>query len=170
MSVLGFLIELVTDLVVDSDGNATCKGAGDHELGPTVGWHFGFYSRPNDGARGLVIKADGEGNTSFLIAFRDKQYEMSLEKGECGMQNAFSASVLLNKNGEIVLNGGSKKVARVDDTLTASMPLGAWAGVVEGAINSAAPGTFVPANQFSTTVGITGGLGKIATGAPKVLG
>lgn len=115
MSRFSTMVELVTDLVFNDDGTATGKGLGDADIESSIGYHFGFYSRPKDGARGLVVKADGQGNTSILVGFRDVQYELSLEKGECGMQNAFSASVLLNKNGEIILNGGSAKVARVGD-------------------------------------------------------
>jgi len=109
---LSGMVQLVTDLIFDSDGNATCKGVDDDdELAPTVGWHFGFYSRPNDGGRGVVFKADGQGNTSFLLAWRNKQYELSLQKGEVGVQNAFGASTLWDKNGNITsVPGGSGKV------------------------------------------------------------
>lgn len=115
------MVQMVYDLVFDDDGNATCKSVGDDQeedsYSPTVGYHFGFYSRPLDGARGVVLKADGHGNTSFLFGFRDKQYEISLSKGEVGIQNAFSASILLNKDGEIVLNGGGAKIGRVGDAV-----------------------------------------------------
>jgi len=96
------MIEIVSDLVMDSDGKTASKGADDHELDSQAGWHFGFYSRPKDNARGVVLKADGQGNTSFLICWRDKQYEMTLEKGEVGIQNAFEAKILLDKNGDII--------------------------------------------------------------------
>jgi len=108
------LVEIVTDLVFDDDGVAEGKGAGDSEIETAVGWHFGFYSRPKDGARGVVIKADGQGNTAFLVAFRDKQYELSLQKGECGMKNAFDASILLNKDGEVVLGSSANGAIRID--------------------------------------------------------
>src|SRR5689334_767278 len=102
MSLARLIVELVTDLVFDSDGNATCKGVGGHELAPTVGYHFGFYSRPLDGARGVVVKADGQGNTPVLIGWRDKQYDLSLEKGAAGIKNAFDASVHLDENGNVI--------------------------------------------------------------------
>jgi hypothetical protein len=105
------MVQLVTGIEIDEDGTATCQGADGDELEPTVGWHFGFYSRPADGARGAVLKADGRGNTALLFCYRDKQYELSLQKGEAGVQNAFGASTLWDKNGNIIATpGGSGKV------------------------------------------------------------
>ncbi len=117
---LKLMVELVSDLVFPDSkaGLVTGKGAGDHELEADVGYQFGFQSRPLDGARGIVIKADGRGNMAVLFAFRDTQYEMSLEKGEVGIQNAFNARMLFDKNGRIIMNGGTKGVARLDDTTT----------------------------------------------------
>lgn len=113
-SPLAFMVQLVTGVNIDGDGNATCDGADGEEIEPTVGWHFGFYSRPNNGARGVVLKADGRGNTAFLIAWRDQQYELSLQQGECGMKNAFDAYVLLNQAGVLELNGKSYKAVLGD--------------------------------------------------------
>jgi hypothetical protein len=114
MERLRLVVQMVSDLVFDDDGNATCKGAADDDdLAPTVGWHLGFYSRPNDGARGVVVKADGQGNTSFLFAWRDKQFELSLQKGECGVKapNSSGGSTLWDKDGNIIsIPGGSGKV------------------------------------------------------------
>jgi hypothetical protein len=108
---LRLMVQFVTGVEIDGDGNATCQGADGEEFAPTVGYHFGFYSRPAKSARGVIIKADGQGNTSFLIAWRDKQYELSLQKGECGVQNAFGASTLWDKNGNVITTpGGSGKV------------------------------------------------------------
>jgi phage gp45-like len=161
------LVQLVTDLVFSAAGAFTGKGADDDDIEGTVGWNFGFYSRPNDGARGVVVKLGGRGNHSILVAYRDKQYELSLEKGECGMKNAFDATVLLNKQGEIVLNGGGNKVARVGDhgnvgTLTLTLTG-----------TTALSGTYVDPDGASTPV--TSGTpitlkAKISEGAPKVLG
>lgn len=110
------MIEIVSDLVMDSDGKTASKGADDHELDSQAGWHFGFYSRPKDNARGVVLKADGQGNTSFLICWRDKQYEMTLEKGEVGIQNAFQAKILLDKNGAIVATSKSGQTIQLNGT------------------------------------------------------
>jgi phage gp45-like len=112
---IGMMVQLLTDLIFDDNGGVTGKGHDDEDIDATVGWHFGFYSRPLDGARGAVLKADGKGNTSFLICFRDKQYELSLQKGECGFKNAFDAYLLLNQQGVLELNGSVQKAVRGDD-------------------------------------------------------
>jgi len=155
---LSGMVQLVTDLIFDSDGNATCKGVDDDdELAPTVGWHFGFYSRPNDGGRGVVFKADGQGNTSFLLAWRNKQYELSLQKGEVGVQNAFGASTLWDKNGNIVETpGGSgtvqlagntysllKTETLLSDLSTLMGYLASWVPLVVTAVAAAPSGTAV---------------------------
>jgi phage gp45-like len=109
---LGGLVTIVTDLDIDDSGNATCTdGEDEDKLEPTVGWQFGFYARPKTKVRGIVIKVGGRGNNSVAVAFRDKQYELSLQKGEAAVQNAFGASTLWDKNGNIISTpGGSGKV------------------------------------------------------------
>lgn len=114
---LRLMVQMVTDLVFDDDGNASGTGADGEQIDPTVGWHFGFYSRPNDGARGVLLKADGQGNTAFLFAFRDKQYEISLQKGECAIASAFGTKVHLKSSGD------------VDLVATGSVHLGAETGL-----------------------------------------
>lgn len=108
---LRLMVTRVSNIVFNDKGVATSKGLGDEDLESSVGFHWGFYSRPNDGSRGFVVKADGQGNTSVLVAWRDKQYEMTLNKGECGIKNAFGASTLWDKNGNVITTpGGSGKV------------------------------------------------------------
>lgn len=111
---LKFMVQLVTGLRVDDDGNFTAKGADDEDLDGTVGWHFGFYSKPKDDARGAIVKADGRGNVAFLFCFRDKQYELSLQQGEVGLKNAYEAYLLLNSAGVLELNGKSYKAVLGD--------------------------------------------------------
>lgn len=62
--------------------------------------------------------------------------------------------------------GGTKGAVRVDDHLTASSQMAAWALVVETAINAVAPGTFNPANQFAgVTIGNPGKAAQFGTAA-----
>ncbi len=117
------VLEIVTDLVFAAAG--VWSGKGPHrangetsDLKGETAWHFGFYSRPKDGARGVVLKMDGQGNTSFLVGYRDKQYELSLEKGEVGAKNAFDAYWLLNQAGVLELNGTTYAGPKWDDFLS----------------------------------------------------
>lgn len=110
------MVQFVTGISFDDDGNATSKGMDDEDIESAVGWHFGFYSKPKDGPSGVVLKADGQGNTSFLIAYRDKQYELSLQKGECGVQNAFGASTKWDKNGNIISTPGGSGTVQLAGT------------------------------------------------------
>lgn len=123
------MVEIVTDIVMSATGVVTSNGMDeDDKIESVAGWHFGFYSRPKDGARGVVLKADGQGNTSFLVAWRDKQYELTLEKGEVGIKNAFDAEILLDENGDILLtsksgqkvklNGADYSLLKTEDLLT----------------------------------------------------
>jgi hypothetical protein len=94
--------------VFNDNGTVDGKGANDRPVSTKAGYHFGFYSRPKDKAVGIVVRFLG---LSFLAAFRDKQFELSLQKGEVGVQNAFSASTLWDKDGNIVsVPGGNGKV------------------------------------------------------------
>lgn len=159
------MIEFVTDIVMDSDGMATSQGMDeDDKIDSVAGWQFGFYSRPKDSARGLVVKADGQGNTSVLLCVWDRQYELTLEKGEVGIQNAFSASILLNDDGEVVFNGGTKKVARVDDT-TACGSLMFIPGTGGAALTYLPPGAPIVVPPGATQIDLEG---IIDSGADKV--
>jgi phage gp45-like len=113
------ILEIVSDIVVDALGRFTAKGALERDTTGEAAWHFGFYSRPKDGADGVVVRGSPRGGFAILVGYRDRQYEISLEKGECAMANAFGAKVVLDKDGRVVMNGGSKGVARLDDTCDA---------------------------------------------------
>lgn len=182
MRLLRGIVEFVTDLVMASDGTTTSKGLGDHELESQAGWHFGFYSRPKDTARGVVIKADGQGNTSLLIAWRDKQYEMTLEKGEVGIQNAFDAKILLDKNGTIAvtsksgrkieLNGTSYSALKTETLLSDLQQLmtylATWVPLVVSAVAAAPSGTAVDPGVASTASTIATNCGGGAYKSSKV--
>lgn len=171
---LKFMVQMVHDLVFDDDGNATCTGADDDDqLAPTVGYHFGFYSRPSN-ARGVVLKADGQGNTSFLIGFRDKQYEISLKSGECGVKNEFGASTLWDKNGNVVVTpGGSGKVQLGGAVTPDAAVLGTtYDGVLDTfltALSTYNAALIVLANALVPTTGVTPGAPATFVAAANVL-
>lgn len=168
------MVEFVTDIVMAGDGTTTSNASSeDDKLTSQASWHFGFYSRPKDGARGIVLKADGRGNTSFLIGYRDTQYEVTLEKGEVAIKNAFDAQILLDKDGAIAANSktGQKVTlngsdsAAVMDTLIADLKN--WVSTVNAVLatncvnGSTLVGMTVPANTaalsaFATSIGVAG--------------
>lgn len=190
------MVEYVTEIVMDAAGNITSRGTdieGDdgNVVEAETMWHLGFYSRPLDGSSGVVIKPDGRGGASFLLGWRNRQYEVALEKGEVAMANEAGARWKLDKDGnvrgdskdsgssgkKILMQGGGGKVARAGDNLTAGANLLAWASIVEAFCNGVAPGTFTPANQFApvgspppgaANPGAAGSLGTINSGSNKV--
>ena len=174
MKLLGGMITLVTDLDIDDSGNATCTDTeeGD-DLDPTVGYHFGFYSRPKTKVSGLVVKIGGKGNHSIAIAFRDRQYEMKLQKGECGVQNAFGASTLWDQNGNVITTPGSggtvqlagnvyslpKLETLLSDLNTLVTNLATWVPLVVTGVSTAPsgtaadPGVAAAATAIATAIG-----------------
>lgn len=142
------MVQMVTGLVFDGDGNVSATGADTESIDSTVAYHFGFYSRPKDGARGVVLKADGQGNTSFLIGFRDKQYEISLNKGEVGVQSAFGASTLWDQNGNIVETPGDGGKVQLGGPTTPD------AAVLGTTFSSALNSFLTAANVFATALNV----------------
>lgn len=61
-----------------------------------------------------------------------------------------NTNVALNVDGtgDVVLDGGSLKVARVTDTVTAGATMTTWIAAVSAFINGLAPGTVVPPTDF----------------------
>lgn len=115
------MVEYVTDIVMADDGTATCRGAkvdddDGHDLRPNVAWQLGFYARPLDGASGVVIKAGGRGGMSFLVGWRNSQYEVTLDKGEVAMANEAGAVVKLDKDGNIIITPKAGQTIQIAGT------------------------------------------------------
>ncbi len=113
------LVEFVTDIVFGDNGEVDCKGAKSddedgHPIKATTAWHLGFYSRPLDGAIGVVVKGGGKGGVSFLVGFRDKQYEISLDKGDVAVANAAGAVSKWDKNGKITHTAASGQLVTIN--------------------------------------------------------
>jgi phage gp45-like len=142
---LRLMFELVTDGSVDDDGAFSGDGLDGEGIDGQIGWHFGFYSRPRDGFTGVVAKLGG-GASSLLFAFRDKQYEIALEKGEVAMVSAAGARHLLDKDGniktdaasgkDIVFNGGTNPVGRKGDAVKVTIPIGTVIVSVSGGVGT----------------------------------
>lgn len=105
--------QIVSDISADDDdgtGTGTASDGDEYDFEFCAG-PFGFRSRPMDGAGGLMFKVGGEGGTAFVIGFRDRQYEISLEKGESAAYGASGCNTKWDKDGNIIATpAGAGKV------------------------------------------------------------
>lgn len=144
----------------------------------------GFTSIPPSGSEGVVLRVGGERGSSVAILFGSKTHRFQdLEQGEVAVYHGDGHVIIMRTNGDIdIIPGGSsfvrlgdsgdnpnhQRVARMTDPVGPSEAMTAWASVVEGAINTLAPGTFTPLNGFATTVdGIEGAFATIINAGEK---
>lgn len=139
---VNYALEYVTEIVMNDDGTIDASGAGDRPVTTEVGPRFGFYSRTKDGAVGVVLRFAG---LSFLVAYADAQFSMSLQKGEVGLQNAFGANILLDKNGIVNINGTD--YALIKDTLLSD--LSTALGYIPTAASTPYPGLVPNVTQWA---------------------
>ena len=105
---------------------------------------YGFASRPAITQHTEAL-CSHYGDQMICLAIFDKSAVdiSSLEEGEVRLQNASGANERLRNSGkvelnsaggqDIVLNGGTKKIARVDDTVAQSIAFAAWMSAVSTA-------------------------------------
>jgi hypothetical protein len=124
---------------------------------------YGFTSSPPAGSEALVFSVGGDGSHLVALAAGSRTVRLAVGAGEVAVYNEAGASIVLRDDGSIEvfpaagqvvrLGGpGGEPVARVTDGVSPSDAMIAWASVVEGAINTLAPGTFTPLNGFGGTV------------------
>lgn len=63
--------------------------------------HYGFSSRPKEGAEGVSIFVSGNRDHGLIIATKDKQYEIPLESGEVALWTDEGDAIHL-KRGKII--------------------------------------------------------------------
>jgi phage gp45-like len=167
------IVEFVTDIVMDADGTATAKGAKSdddegHPMDASVSWQLGFQSRPLDGASGVVVKAGGRGGVAFLVGWRNRKYELTLQKGETAMVNEAGAVVKLDKDGKITataktgqlveVNGNDYSLLKTEtllgDLSTLMTHLIAWVPLVVTGVATAPSGAAVDPGVASTAATI----------------
>lgn len=137
------MVEFVTDIVMDDDGTATCKGGKSdddegHPIDAAVAWQLGFYSRPLDGASGVVMKSSGKGGVAFLVGWRNRQYEVALEKGEVAVANEAGAVSKWDKDGKISHTAKAGQIVTINGE---DYALPRWDHFLSGNIVPTAPGT-----------------------------
>lgn len=144
---------------------------------------YGFTSVPTNGSEGLVLRVGGERGASVAILFGNKTSRFQdLDQGEVAVYHNDGHAVIMRANGDIeIIPGGTsfvrigapgddpahRAVARETDPVAPGELMAAWAGVVETAINSLAPGSFTPLNSFVTVGETPGGFGTIERGGEK---
>jgi phage gp45-like len=139
----GLTAEIVTDLAVNDDGGALGKGLGDRDLGGDFAGQYGIYSRPLDGADGIALNLDGAGNFSILIGYRNRQYEVQIEKGEVLLRDDQGQTFHLKRDGiylstpknNIVIQDGTAAATREGDPVNATAAFKTWLDGLVAAIN-----------------------------------
>jgi phage gp45-like len=134
---------------------------------------FGHRSRPPTKIRVFCTRI-GSSNVAFLgVAPLEGYGPQDLADGEVAIYSAkIEKAMHLDSDGnnkinaadtkDVIVNSGTNKVARVDDTLTASGSLSSWASAVESALNGLGAPVATP---FASGAGLPGGLGDIHSGA-----
>lgn len=137
--------------------------------------HFGFRSRPPKGVAVIRLGNHEAASNSVVIAEESERYGPSdLADGEVAIYNKTTGTeIRIDADGnitidagsgaDVIVNGGTAKVARVGDTLTTSALLTTWAQAVEVFINGLVPGTI--STLWAAGPGQAGSLGDIETGA-----
>ncbi len=77
--------------------------------------HYGFTSRPLNGAEGILIK---EGNNVILIASDDRRYRLQIEDGEVALYSDEGDKIHLKRNKEIHITTGGKLVVDATNEVT----------------------------------------------------
>jgi phage baseplate assembly protein V len=143
--------------------------------------NYGFTSVPLDGAEVILLCAGGRREHAVAIAVDDRRHRLKgLADGEVALYHKDGAKVLLKSDGsieispksgsDVVLAGGSAKVARKDDT-TSSGELAMTGGTqLTWTPDGGSPvtiATFVPGSSgASFTPGVAATItGKITSGA-----
>lgn len=77
--------------------------------------HYGFTSRPLNGAEGILIK---DGNNVVLIASDDRRYRLQLQDGEVALYTDEGDAIHLKRNKEIHITTGGKLVVDATNEVT----------------------------------------------------
>jgi phage gp45-like len=162
---IGWTLSAKSSAVGDDDEVET--GDGDDSQRPVRRIEpFGVRSRPPSKVRTLQLRL-GSSTTLFLgVASTNGYGPTDLDDGDTALYNAHAAEVRC-KGDDVVVNGGTKKVARVDDTAKAGTLMATWMTQVETALNILAGGSVTP---LSPTFVTTPGVAVISSGANNFKG
>ncbi len=151
--------------------------------------HFGFRSRPPKGVAVIRLgNYEAAGNSVIVAEESDRYGPGDLEDGEVALYNKVTGTeIRIDVDGnikidagpgkDVIVNGGTAKVARVGDQITASSPIVTWASQVDAALTtlSGASGAVVPvfsapSPAFGAEAGTSNNLASITEGADNFKG
>lgn len=125
---------------------------------------YGFTSAPPAGSEALVFNVGGDTAHPVALAAGSRAVRLvGLASGEVAVYSNAGSRIVLREDGSIDIfpaggqvvrlgGEGGNAVARIEDGVSPSDAMIAWASVVEAGVNVAAPGSFTPANNFSALV------------------
>jgi phage gp45-like len=156
---------VIRDVTADTAGQ-TVQASGladDVRDGVELFEPYGFTSSPPNGAEALLFSVGGDTAHQVAICAGNRTLRLAVGVGEVAVYNEAGASIVLRDDGsievypaagEVVRLGGpgGNAVARIEDGVSPSDAMIAWASVVEAGVNVAAPGSFTPANNFGALV------------------
>lgn len=131
---------------------------------------YGLASHVPDGAEAIMLAVGADPSHQVIIVAADRSTRpVNLLPGEVLVFSQHLQRVLLGADGKtnIGTDGtpGALAIARVTSDVGARAAMTAWAVVVETFINGLAPGTFIPANDFTTSVVAANAFGEVTSGS-----
>ena len=130
---------------------------------------FGLRSVAPVGAWTIVVGVNaGKNNAAYIAAEHPDYGPTDLEEGEVCLFNKkgseirlkIDGSIQIKAVGDVVMNGGSKQVARTNDNVASNAAFLAWAGAVNAAFAALVPPVTLP--------NVPGTIGFVADGSPTV--
>lgn len=108
-------------------------------------WPFGIRSRPPAGCDAVVVHANAGSSNGVMVGAESTRYGPSdLKDGEVCLYNKGTATVKLDENDQVVVNGGSIPVAREGDAVARNNAMATWMSAVEAALSAAGSPTASP--------------------------
>lgn len=82
--------------------------------------HYGFTSRPQSGAEGVVIN---EGNNFIMIASDDRRYRLPIVNGEVRIYTDEGDNIYFQRGKQITITSGNKLVANIANEADINAPI-----------------------------------------------
>lgn len=117
------------------------KGRGEDFTGKELFQHYGFASRPLNGAEGILLFIGGADN-AVVVATEDRRYRIALENGEAAIYTDEGDKIHLKRNREMLIQTGGVLNVIAATTVNVAAPM--------VNLGAAAGGKFIPTEDFMT--------------------